>query len=185
MEPLADSNLIVIGASVGGVNAMLGLAAALPPDFPAPILFVQHIGAHPSRLPELVSAQGPNPAVAPQDGEVPAAGTIYIAPPDHHMLLEDGAIRLSRGPKEHHARPAIDPLFRSAALCCGRRAVGVILTGALDDGTAGLRAIKQCGGIAVVQDPQDAIEPSMPLSALACVDPDFVVPLAGMAQLLT
>jgi two-component system chemotaxis response regulator CheB len=97
---------------------------------------------------------------------VPAAGTIHVAPPDHHMLLENGVIRVTRGPKEHHARPAIDPLFRSAALELGPRAIGVVLTGMLDDGSAGLRAIKDCGGTAVVQDPADAYEPSMPRAAL-------------------
>ncbi|MDB5868580.1 MAG: CheB methylesterase [Polaromonas sp.] len=176
--------VIVMGASAGGVNAILELALTLPRDFPAPILFVQHIGAHRSELARLVSASGPNPAVTALDGSAPRPGTIHIAPPDHHMLLEQGAIRLTRGPKEHHARPAIDPLFRSAALECGPQAIGVILTGMLDDGSAGLRAIKQCGGIAVVQDPDDAHAPSMPRSALASVAADHVVPLLSMGSLL-
>lgn len=119
-----------------------------------------------------------------RDGDVPAAGTLYVAPPDHHMLLEGGVIRVSRGPKEHHARPAIDPLFRSAALEMGARAVGVVLTGLLDDGSAGLRAIKDCGGTAVVQDPADAFEPGMPRAALAVVQADHVVPLSRMAGVL-
>jgi two-component system chemotaxis response regulator CheB len=175
---------IFIGASAGGVYAMLDLVAALPADFPAPIFFVQHIGAHRSQLASLLSSRGPNRAVEAKEGDVPAAGTIYIAPPDHHMLLEGGVVRLTRGPKEHHARPAIDPLFRSAALDCGPRAVGVVLTGMLDDGSAGLRAIKDCGGIAVVQDPADAHEPSMPQSAMAAVQVDHVVGLQGMGRLL-
>jgi len=173
-----------MGASAGGVDAILGLASVLPLDFPAPILFVQHIGAHPSELWKLVSARGPNPAVTAADGDVPRPGTIHIAPPDHHMLLEGNVIRLSQGPKENHARPAIDPLFRSAALQHGPRVIGVILTGMLDDGSAGLRAIKRCGGIAVVQDPADAFAPSMPQSALACVAADHVVPLAALGPLL-
>ena len=184
MRPSPSEPVIVMGASAGGVNAILQLASALPGNFPAPILFVQHIGAHASELCKLVSARGPNPALTPVDGDVPRPGTIYIAPPDQHMLLDGPVIRLSRGPKEHHARPAIDPLFRSAALHCGPRAIGVVLTGMLDDGSAGLRAIKDCGGTAVVQDPADAHAPSMPRSALACVEADHVVPLAALAPLL-
>lgn len=175
---------IFIGASSGGVYAMLDLVAALPAGFPAPIFFVQHIGARRSELAELLNRRGPNRAVQAREGDVPAAGTIYVAPPDHHMLLEGGVVRLNRGPKEHHARPAIDPLFRSAALSCGPAAVGVVLTGGLDDGSAGLRAIKDCGGIAVVQDPEDAHEPSMPRAALDAVEPDHVVALAELPALL-
>ena len=184
MNPSPSEPVIVMGASAGGVNAILELATALPRDFPAPILFVQHIGAHPSELWKLVSARGPNAAVTAADGDLPQPGTIYIAPPDQHMLLDGPVIRLSRGPKEHHARPAIDPLFRSAALDYGPRAIGVVLTGMLDDGSAGLRAIKDCGGTAVVQDPADAHAPSMPRSALACVAADHVVPLAALGPLL-
>ena len=184
MNPFPSEPVIVIGASAGGVNAILELAPALPRNFPAPILFVQHIGAHRSELYKLVNARGPNRAVTASDGDVPRPGTIHIAPPDHHMLLDGHVIRLSRGPKEHHARPAIDPLFRSAALDYGPRAIGVVLTGMLDDGSAGLRAIKDCGGTAVVQDPADAHAPSMPQSALACVDADHVVPLAALGPLL-
>ena len=178
-------NVIVIGASAGGVVAMLELAKSLPANFPVPILFVQHIGAHRSSLDRLITASGPNPGVLALDREVLVKGKIYVAPPDRHLLLEGGVIRLSAGPKENFSRPAIDPLFRSAALEYGRRAIGVVLTGRLDDGSAGLRAIKDCGGISVVQDPGDAIEPSMPLSALAAVgEADHVVPLARMAVLL-
>ena len=176
--------VIVMGASAGGVSAILDLAATLPRDFPAPILFVQHIGAHRSELARLVSARGPNPAVTASDGDVPRPGTIYIAPPDQHMVLDGPVIRLSNGPKENHSRPAIDPLFRSAALSCGPRAIGGVLTGMLDDGSAGLRAIKDCGGTAVVQDQADADVPDMPRSALACVEADHVVPLAALGGLL-
>jgi two-component system chemotaxis response regulator CheB len=185
MDDASAQQLIVIGASVGGVEAMLAIAAGLPPGFAAPILYVQHIGAHRSYLPELISARGPNAAVTARDGDVPCSGTIYVAPPDHHLLLEGGALRIWRGPKENHARPAIDPLFRSAALACGSRVVGVVLTGLLDDGSAGLRAVKDGGGIAVVQDPADAWAPGMPTSALATVAADHVVPLAQVADLLS
>ena len=177
--------IIAIGASAGGVEAMLRLAPQLPAGFPAPILLVVHIGAHPSLMPELLNARGPNRAVFARTGAVPAAGTIYVAPPDEHLLLENGTIRLSRGPKEHHTRPAIDPLFRSMALDAGPRAIGVVLTGLLDDGCAGMQAIKACGGTTVVQDPADAAEPSMPRAALECVDVDHVVRLDGLAALLS
>ncbi len=182
--PPASPRIIVIGASTGAVPAILELAAALPPNFPAPVLFVHHVGSHRSELYKLVTTHGPNPACHPRDGEVPECGRIYIAPPDHHMLLEQGRISLSRDPKEHHSRPAIDPLFRSVAIEYGPRAIGVVLTGMLDDGSSGLRAIKDREGIAVVQDPNDARAPSMPLSALACVDVDHVIPLSQMGALL-
>lgn len=184
MNDSTTQPIIVMGASAGGVKAIFALAATLPRDFPAPILFVQHIGAHRSELSRLVSARGPNPAVTAADGDVPRPGTIYIAPPDQHMVLDGHVILLSRGPKENHARPAIDPLFRSAALSCGPRAIGVVLTGMLDDGSAGLRAIKDCGGTAVVQDPVDADVPDMPKNALACVEADHVVPLSALGPLL-
>lgn len=176
--------IIVIGASAGGVSAFLKLAASLPPNFPCPILIVQHIGLHRSRLAELLGGKGPSRAVNAEDGVVPAPGTIYVAPADHHMLLKGGRIQLSRGAKENHARPAIDPLFRSAALEYGNRAIGVVLTGLLDDGAAGLRAIKDCGGITVVQDVQDALEASMPLSALASTEVDYTVTISKLAALL-
>lgn len=179
-----NSRIIVVGASAGGVDALLRLAAALSPQLAAPILVVLHIGTHRSHLPELLNARGALRAQFAQNDIVPQAGRIYIAPPDRHLLLQDGALRLVSGPKEHHARPAINPLFRSAALDAGPRVVGVVLTGMLDDGSAGLRAIKECGGTAVVQDPQDAVEPSMPRSALAAVAADHVVEIEAMADLL-
>ena len=175
---------VVIGASAGGVSALLELASALPPRFPAPVLVVLHIGANPSVLPELLRSRGPNHAMHAQDGDRLVPGTIHVAPPDHHMLLERDRIRLTRGPKENHARPAIDPLFRSAALNWGRRAIGVVLSGQLDDGTAGLQAIKECGGRAIVQDPDTAMEQAMPRSALAHVEVDLCLPLREIAPAL-
>lgn len=175
---------IVIGASSGGVSALLQLVAGLPDDLPAVVGVVLHVGAQPSILPDLLSARGKLPAVHPGHGQALRPGTIYVAPPDRHLLFTADAVRLSRGPRENHARPAIDPLFRSAALHWRERAVGVVLTGDLDDGSAGLRAIKDCGGTAVVQDPADAVEPSMPASALASVEVDHCLPLAGIAAAL-
>jgi two-component system chemotaxis response regulator CheB len=180
----ARRDLVVIGASAGGLPALRALVSQLPADFPAAILIVMHIGSQPSILPSLLAVWGKMPAAHVQGGEPLLPGRVYVAPPDHHMLISDGAIRLWRGPKEHYTRPAIDPLFRSAAICCGRRAVGIILSGHMDDGTAGLQAIKSCGGIAVVQDPRDAQVPGMPMSALHHVDIDHCVPITGMAPLL-
>jgi two-component system chemotaxis response regulator CheB len=168
---------VAIGASAGGVDALLRIATALPPAFPAIVLVTQHIGTHASLLPDLMRARGPNHAMHPQDGDQPLPGTIYIAPPDHHMMIGNGRIRLFRGPKENHSRPAIDPMFRSVAMAFRSRAIGIVLTGQLDDGTVGLRAIKECGGIAIVQDPASAPEPSMPRHALANVDVDLCLQL--------
>ena len=176
--------VIVVGASAGGVEAVRFLAAALPADFPAAVLVVLHIGAHRSELPWLLNQAGPLPAVHPEDGDPVRPGRIYVAPPDRHMLVEPGRVRLTRGPRENWARPAIDPLFRSAARSYGTGAVGVVLTGGLNDGTAGLYEIKRAGGIAVVQDPADAAEPGMPRSALAHVAVDHCLPLARIGGLL-
>ncbi|MES2890200.1 MAG: chemotaxis protein CheB [Pseudomonadota bacterium] len=176
--------LFVVGASAGGVQALQGLAAALPADFAAPLLVVLHVGSHPSILPELLRAAGPLPARHAVQGQGLQKGCITVAPPDHHMLVIGDRIELTRGPKEHHARPAIDPLFLSAALSQGPGVVGVILTGMLDDGTAGLQAVKQAGGAAVVQNPDDALAPSMPLSALKHVEVDHCVSLAQLPKLL-
>ncbi|HET8748175.1 MAG TPA: chemotaxis protein CheB [Ramlibacter sp.] len=176
--------LVVIGASAGGVQALLQLAEALPPGFPAPVCIVQHVGANPSLLPELLANRGPHPAVHARDRQLLTPGVLHVAPPDHHMLVEGRYLRLTRGPRENHTRPAIDPLFRSAALAWGPRAIGVVLSGYMDDGTAGLVAIKDRDGIAVVQDPATAEEPSMPRSALDALDVDYSVPLAELGPLL-
>ena len=180
---MSEGRVVVIGASAGGVRALSRLVEDLPRRFPAPILVVQHVGSHPSILPALLS-KGPLDAVHASEGARLVPGTIVVAPPDHHMLIEGRSIHLVRGPKENHARPAIDPLFRSAAESYGAGAIGVLLTGLLDDGTAGLQSIKQAGGIAVVQDPNDAEAPSMPASALRYVEIDHCVPLAAMGALL-
>ena len=181
---MTNRKIVVAGASAGGVRALQELAAQLGPDFPAPVLAVQHIGSHTSILPSLLVRKARMPASHAAEGEEPRAGHVHLAPPDHHMTLKDGRIRLTRGPKENHARPAIDPLFRSAAAEYGPRVIGVLLTGLLDDGTAGLQAIKAGGGMAVVQHPSDAQAPSMPASAMRFVDVDHAVPLNEMGALL-
>jgi two-component system, chemotaxis family, protein-glutamate methylesterase/glutaminase len=179
------ARIVVIGASLGGVSALQQIAAALPKDFAAPVLMVLHVGQQPSTLPAILASTAALEVAHATDGEPLSRGRILIAPPDHHMFAIDGRIVLTRGPKEHHTRPAIDPLFRSAALAYGPNAVGVVLTGQLDDGTAGLQAIKSAGGLAVVQDPIDAVASSMPLSALRYVDVDHCVSLPFIPALLT
>ncbi|MEZ2329701.1 chemotaxis protein CheB [Mesorhizobium sp. RCC_202] len=181
---MTHSTIIAIGTSAGGVDALRGLVAALPQAFSAPILIVLHIGAHRSELPGILNAAGRLPAKHPDNSETIAAGHIYVALPDHHMVVSDGKLRLLRTPKENWARPAIDPLFRSVAEDYGPNAIGVILTGLLNDGSLGLGEIKRRGGIAIVQDPDDAAYPEMPGSAAAHVAPDRLVPLSEMPGLL-
>lgn len=185
MQATAQRNLIVIGGSTGAIKPLLELAARLSPRFPATLLVVQHIGTHPSVLPDLLNRRGPLPAMFPRSGQLLEPGVIFVAPPDQHLLVIDGAVRLSRDPKENFARPAIDPLFRSAAIARGPRVIGVILSGLLDDGTAGLQAIKACGGLAVVQDPDDAEEPEMPASARDNVAVDALLPATDLAEALS
>ncbi len=181
---MAHSSIIAIGASAGGVTALRSLAAALPDTLRAPVLVVLHIGAHRSELPGLLNAVGPVPAKHAEDGETIFPGRIYVAPPDRHMIVAGGRLRLLRGPKENCARPAIDPLFRSVAERYGSGAVGVILTGKLNDGALGLFEIKRLGGVAIAQDPNDAAYPDMPMSAAEHVALDYCLPLAEMPELL-
>jgi two-component system chemotaxis response regulator CheB len=178
------NRLIVIGASAGGVPALIKLAAGLPTDLPAAVLAVLHVGNRPSVLPRLLAEKSHLAIAHARQGETIQPACVRIAPPDHHLVVVDGQMQLSRGPKENYSRPAIDPLFRSAALAYGPSTIGVVLTGGLDDGTAGLQAIKQCGGIAVVQDPRDAFAPSMPESALKHVSVDHCLPLGSIPALL-
>ncbi|HZZ95023.1 MAG TPA: chemotaxis protein CheB [Usitatibacter sp.] len=177
--------VIGIGASAGGVTALQRLARLLPAGLPAPVLVVQHIGPYPSVLPQLLTAAGPLPAQHAVGGETPRPGRVYVAPPDRHMIVEDGVLRCVHGPKEHHTRPAIDPLFRSMALAYGPRAIGVILTGWGEDGTPGLQAVSACGGTVLVQDPAEAQQANMPMSALRYVDVDGTFRIAELPQMLT
>jgi two-component system, chemotaxis family, protein-glutamate methylesterase/glutaminase len=164
---------------------MRRLVSGLPEKFPATVLLVQHLDpSQPSLLPQLLSDSGPLPVSTPIDVEPLKPGHIYVAPPDHHLLLEQEHVRLTRGPKENRFRPSIDALFRSAAYAHGPRVVGIILTGLLDDGTAGLWAVKDRCGTAIVQDPLDAVAPSMPQSALQNVKVDHRLPLSDIAPLL-
>lgn len=176
---------IVMGASAGGVDALLQIASKLPPTLDAVVGVVLHVGSHRSILPQLLSARGPMRARHPDDGEPLKRGTILVAPPDLHMTFTKDSVRLSRAPRENFARPAIDPLFRSAALAWRECAIGVVLSGTLDDGSAGLAAIKQCGGTAIVQDPATALERDMPASALRSVAVDHCLPPGQIAGTLT
>lgn len=178
-------NIIVVGASAGGVEALVTLARTLPANFPGAIFVVLHVPAEsPSLMADILSRAGPLPACHPKDNAPIENGHIYVAPPDYHLLIEREYMRLVRGPKENRHRPAIDPLFRSAAGAYGPRVVGIVLTGMLDDGTAGLLAIKRDNGIAVVQDPAEALYNSMPQSALEHVNVDYRVRLVEMGPLL-
>jgi len=177
--------IIVVGASAGGVEALQVLAAGVPANLDASVFVVLHIGAGidgQSHLPAILSKAGKLPAVQPKDGAQIELGKIYVAPPDCHLLLEKGSVHLSHGPKENWTRPAINPLFRSAAAAYGAGVIGVILSGTLDDGIAGLAEIKRLGGVAVVQDPQSALYSSMPLNAIKRVDVDHVVPLSHIGR---
>src|SRR5215213_3128980 len=175
-------DVVVIGASAGGVDALLKTVADLPPELPAAVFVVVHLASgRESVLHSILDRSGPMLVTAAEHGERFERGHVYVAPADAHMLLADGRITLSRGPRENGHRPAIDPLFRSAARAFGHRVVGVILSGTLDDGTYGLRLVKGHGGAALVQEPADALYPGMPQSAIANVDVDRVVPVSGMA----
>jgi two-component system, chemotaxis family, protein-glutamate methylesterase/glutaminase len=183
---MPDHGIVVVGASAGGVEALVELAASLPGDLSAAVFVVLHLPATgTSALPEILRRHGPLPAAHVRDSEPIQPGRIYVAPPDHHVLVRTGHVHLSRGPRENGHRPAIDPLFRSAAREYAARVIGVVLSGALDDGTAGLLAIKSRGGIAVVQNPEDALYPGMPGNALEHAQVDHVLAAASMGKLLT
>lgn len=180
---MAPSRIVVIGASAGGIDALGQLIRGLPADFAAPILVVIHIPADaPNLLPKILARAGTVRTKTAEDGERAENGVLYVAPPDRHLLIEpDGTLRTPRGPRENRHRPSVDPLFRSAALAYGLNAIGVILSGSLDDGTAGLLAIERRGGMTIVQDPDEASYPSMPNSAIANVNVEHVLPIDDIA----
>lgn len=178
-------DIIVMGASLGGVEAFSEIVRALPANLPAAVFIVLHIPAFTSSsLPEILNRNGPLRAAHAVHGETIRRGRIYIAPSDNHLMLQGEHVRVLRGPKENGHRPAVDPLFRTAARSFGPRVIGVVLTGARDCGTAGLLAIKALGGMALVQDPNEAVCPDMPRSAMQHVKVDHVVPLRDIAPLL-
>jgi two-component system chemotaxis response regulator CheB len=176
-------NIIVIGASAGGVDPLREILKPLPADLQAAIFIVMHIPPSAlSVLAEILNRSTALSAAAAVDGQLINPGRIYVAPTNRHMLVEPGYVRLTRGPKENRFRPAIDPLFRTAARAYGKRVLGIVLTGLMGDGTAGLQVIKAEGGTSLVQDPKDALFPSMPERAIRTVPVDFVEPASTMAK---
>lgn len=178
-------DIIVIGASTGGVDALKRVVGELPNDLAASVFIVLHTSPEsPGLLAEILGRVGRLPTLTVETSERIRDKTVYVARPDYHLLIEPGTVRSAKGPKENRFRPAIDPLFRSAAQTYGPRVIGVVLTGALDDGTAGLWAVKHLGGTAIVQDPQEATAPSMPLNAMRHVAVDYCLPLSEIAAVL-
>jgi two-component system chemotaxis response regulator CheB len=183
---MAGRDIVVIGGSAGSIEAITELVGGLPPDFPGSVFVVVHFpGYVSSTLPRILSRAGTLPARHARDGELIEPGRIYVAPPDWHIHLNDGRVRLTRGPKENGHRPAVDPLFRTAAHQFGPRVVGIVLSGNLNDGTAGLLTVKQRGGLALVQSLDTALYLGMPRSAIENVEVDYVLAPAAMAGLLT
>jgi two-component system chemotaxis response regulator CheB len=176
--------IVVVGTSIGGLRALKHLAARLPANFPTAILVVMQTCAQESVLPRALSPYCGLSVRYAIDGEEIQSGRILIGPPDYHLMVDSGCVRLWHGPKENLSRPAADPLFRSAALAYGSKVIGVVLTGNLDDGTIGLQAIKACGGVTIVQDPAEAEAPGMPLSAIEHVDVDYCLPLDRIVDVL-
>lgn len=176
---------IALAASAGGVEALSDVIGGLPPDIPAAVLVVLHVTPiGPSVLPSILSRHGHLPAMHPADGELLHEGNVYVAPPDRHLVVIGDRAHISVGPRENGSRPSADPLFRSVARAYGRHAAGVVLSGALDDGTAGLAAIKRAGGLTIAQDPDEAAFPGMPAHAISYVRPDHVARLAEIPGLL-
>ena len=182
---MANRDILALGTSAGGVQALRFLAKHFHPQFPASVLVTIHVpsDAH-SALDEVLNGAGPLHAQFATDGDVLKKSRIYIAPPNRHLIVDGLRLALGEGARENNARPAIDPMLRSAAVCCGARTVGVVLTGTLGDGASGLWSVKQAGGISVVQDPADAEFSEMPLTALNRAEPDHIVRLADMPALL-
>ena len=182
---MSARNIVVIGASSGGIEALQQLLPQLPASYAGTLAVVLHTSAdYPSVLPKILNRHSLLPVAHAIDGEALRPSHIYIAPPDHHLLLQECVMRLSRSPKENYSRPAVDPLFRSAAETYGEQVVGVVLSGNLYDGTAGLMTIKHYGGVTIVQDPSEAQYPSMPQSAVSRSSPDYVLPLSEIAKAL-
>lgn len=179
-------DIIAIGGSAGSIVALIQLVHSLPRDLPAAVFVVVHSSPKfPSLLPEILQRSGSLPAVHAEDGALIEPGRIYVAPPDRHLLVKGEYMRVVFGPKENRFRPAIDPLFRTVARVYGKRAIGVVLSGLLYDGTAGLFEIKERGGVAIVQDPQEAAVPSMPENAIKHVAVDHILCIEDIARVLS
>jgi two-component system, chemotaxis family, protein-glutamate methylesterase/glutaminase len=182
---MANRDIITIGASAGGVEALIKLVAALPADLPASVFIVQHVSPQSrGELAQVLGYRGALPVEMAADRRQIERSHIYVAPPDYHLMIDRSYMYITHGPRENMTRPAVDPLFRSAAVVHGPHVIGVILSGTLDDGAAGLLAIKRCGGVAVVQDPEDAMYPDMPRSAMEIVDVDASLALGDLPPVL-
>lgn len=182
---VSGHDLIVIGGSAGSIPALTEIVRDLPKSLPAAVCVVVHISSSAdSVLPQILSRAGPLEAHTARDGEPICPGHIYVAPPDHHLLIRDGCLQLSHGPKENHTRPAVDPLFRTAAAAHDGKVVGVVLSGYLYDGSLGLAAVKEHAGVTIVLDPADASARSMPERAISTAVPDYVLPLSSIAPKL-
>ena len=185
-QSATSRDVVVIGGSAGALGPLKCIASSLPKELPITIFVVLHMAADsPSFVPQILNRLGGLTARHPEDGERVEKGIIYVARPDFHLLVEDGRIRLSRGPRENRHRPAIDPLFRTAARAYGSRVAGVILSGSLDDGAFGLLAVKMRGGLTIVQQPDEAFMAQMPQNAMKQSQPDFVLPEAEIGPTLT
>ena len=183
---MGNRDILVIGGSAGATAPLKAILGGFPPDLPAAVFVVLHIPARSTGILALVaSAAGPLPVHEAANGLKVAPGNVYLASPDRHLILVDGTMRLGHGPRENMARPAIDPLFRSAAAAYGPRVIGLVLSGFLSDGASGLHAIKRCGGVALVQDPDDAVADEMPRRALEATVADLVVPSARLGDVLS
>jgi len=184
LASVADG-VIVVGASAGGVEALARFVRTLPFATRQAVCVVLHVSpAGTSAMPDILGRAACLPVHSPADGDPLLGGHIYVAPPDHHLEVERGRVRLTQTPRENGHRPAIDATMRSAALAYAGAVAGFVLSGTRDDGTAGLQAIKEHGGTAVVQDPDEALYPGMPRNAIDHLDVDAVLPLADMAQWL-
>lgn len=183
---MAGRDIIAIGGSAGSIDVIRQVCRALPADLDASVLIAVHVGAsNQNLLASILDGDGPLPASTGVDGEPIQKARVYVAPADHHLVIEERFIRLGRGPRENMARPAIDPLFRSAGVSAGSGAIGLLLSGMLNDGASGLADLKRCGGVTVVQNPLDAVESEMPRTALLATDIDYRAPAGGLAELLT
>jgi two-component system chemotaxis response regulator CheB len=182
---MANRDVVAVGTSAGGVEALVFLAKHFHRDFPASVLVTIHLPSHArSELDVILSRSGPLPAFFASEGDVLKRGFIYLAPPNRHLILDGERLALGEGARENNSRPAIDAMLRSTAVCCAPRTIGVVLTGTLGDGASGLWAVRRMGGITVVQDPKDAAFSEMPLTALNRAKPDHVTPLSDIPALL-
>ncbi len=182
---MAQRDLVAIGTSAGGLDALQFLLAELPREFPASVLIVMHLSPHhSSSIDSILNQRATMPARFARDGEPAVRGRIYIAPPDRHLLYDGSFLWLGTGARENHARPSVDPLFRSLAQCCAYRSIGLLMTGTMGDGSSGLHALRGCGGVSIVQDPDDAAFSEMPASALRKGVVDHIATLASLPALL-